>query len=128
MHQNTRFVSYLFVSQAFIHKRSLQFPAGTPNYAAHYAAGDIVSTPLIKRSGPAQVMGSIAATNIVASLLAAEDGLQLSADKLRKLPKGMPPTMSLAIGTQAVTIRQGLNWGKDVKQRAFGDGLGIDGK
>lgn len=77
----------------------------------------------IKRSGPAQNMGKLAAANIVVSLLAAEEGAN---PELGHLPVSKP-TMTLAIGEQAIGMRAGMRWGREVKQRAFGRGLGIDG-
>jgi hypothetical protein len=104
---------------------SLQFPDSIPNADAHYAIGDVASWTGIKRSGPAQNMGRYAATNIVKSLLALEDGE--STANLAKLGQS-PFTMSLAIGEYAMSLRGGnVIFGKDVMQRAFGRGLGIEG-
>jgi hypothetical protein len=113
---------------------NLQFPSSAPNHSFHFAAGDLVSGQFIKRSGPAQVMGSAAATNIIASILAAEDGRTIEPSTLATFQGAgggkVMATMSLAIGTQAVALRPNgmLIWGKEVKQRAFGTGLGIDGR
>jgi apoptosis-inducing factor 2 len=106
-------------------KNSLQFPTSLPNADYHFAAGDIVHGPGIKRSGPAQNMGKIAATNIVQLLLGAEDNEPVT--EFAKVTNG-PPAMSLAIGEQAMTLRGGgVRWGKEIKERAFGRGLGIEG-
>lgn len=91
-------------------------------------AGDVASRDGIKRSGPAQQMGKVAAINIVLSLLANEDGkVDNIGQELAKYPASKP-TMSLAIADQAIGMRQGIRYGKEVKQRAFGRGLGIEGK
>jgi hypothetical protein len=96
-----------------------------PNADSHFAAGDAVAWSGIKRSGPAQNMGKVAATNIYKQIQAAEDGV--SNVELEKCPVN-PPSMSLAIGKQAMTIRGGgLRWGEDVMKGAFGRGLGIEG-
>lgn len=106
-------------------RETLQFPSTSPNADAHFAVGDIVSGPGIKRSGPAQNSGKIAATNIVKLLLAAED--EETATALATVQYGAP-TMSLAVGTQAMTIRGGgLKWGKEIRDRAFGPDLGAKG-
>lgn len=70
-------------------------------------------------------MGKLAASNIITSLAALEVGVT-GPVKLAEFPIGKP-TMSLAVGTQAVTMRAGLRWGREILQRAFGAGLGIDG-
>lgn len=104
---------------------TLQFPTTSPNADTHFAVGDVVSGPGIKRSGPAQNAGKIAATNIVKLLLAAEDNEPVSG--LATVQYGAP-TMSLAVGTQAMTIRGGaLKWGKEIRDRAFGPDLGAKG-
>jgi hypothetical protein len=70
-------------------------------------------------------MGRYAATNIVKLLLATEDGETTAI--LAKCPV-FPASMSLAIGEYAMGLRSdGMKWGKDVMQRAFGRGLGIEG-
>jgi len=73
-------------------------------------------------------MGKYAATNIILSLLAAEDGKATApAEDLAKC-EPFKPTMSLAVGEQAIGMRGGtMRWGKEVKERAFGYGLGITG-
>jgi apoptosis-inducing factor 2 len=104
---------------------SLQFPTSISNAEAHFAAGDAVACSGIKRSGGAQNMGRIAASNIVKLLLAAED--DVSDIELEKCPV-FPASMSLAIGEQAMGLRGGrMLFGKEVMQRAFGRGLGIEG-
>ncbi|TID22703.1 FAD/NAD(P)-binding domain-containing protein [Venturia nashicola] len=106
-------------------RETLQFPTTSPNADFHFAVGDIVSGPGIKRSGPAQNSGKVAATNIVKLLLAAEENEP--ATGLATVQYGAP-TMSLAVGTQAMTIRGGgLRWGKEVRDRAFGPDLGAKG-
>jgi hypothetical protein len=71
-------------------------------------------------------MGRYAATNIVKLLLATEDGDVTV--KLATCP-AFPASMSLAIGEYAIGLRSdGMRWGKDVMQRAFGRGLGIEGE
>ncbi|QDS68789.1 hypothetical protein FKW77_005826 [Venturia effusa] len=106
-------------------RETLQFPVTSPNPDSHFAVGDIVSGPGIKRSGPAQNSGKVAATNIVKLLLAAEDNG--TATDLATVQYGAP-TMSLAVGTQAMTIRGGgLKWGKEIRDRAFGPDLGAKG-
>jgi hypothetical protein len=107
---------------------SLQFPEGLPNAGAHFASGDIVCGTFIKRSGPAQMMGQTAAVNIVASLLALEDGKSASDLPLVKFSLNSKPAMSLAVGEQAMALRTGIIFGREVKQRAFGRALGLDGK
>jgi hypothetical protein len=70
-------------------------------------------------------MGRICASNIITMLHAAEDSN--SSPELEKCPP-FAPTMSLAIGEQAMGLRGGqVRYGKDVMQRAFGRGLGIEG-
>jgi hypothetical protein len=76
-------------------------------------------------------MGQIAAANIVSSLLALEDDGRSPASKppaLAKFSLVSKPTMTLAVGEQAMTMRSGIIFGRDVKQRAFGRALGLDGK
>jgi len=72
-------------------------------------------------------MGQFAATNLINTMIAVEDGKKATDAELVPCPK-FEPTMSLAIGEQAIGMRSGIRYGKDVKQRAFGRGLGIDGK
>jgi len=104
---------------------SLQFPTSFPHADSHFAAGDIVVGPGIKRSGPAQNMGKIAATNIYKILLAAEDDETIS--NFAKVSAG-PPSMSLAVGEQAMSNRAGgVRWGKELRDRAFGPDLGCEG-
>ncbi|KAF2420210.1 FAD/NAD(P)-binding domain-containing protein [Tothia fuscella] len=104
---------------------TLQFPALAPNADFHFAAGDAVSWSGVKRSGGAQNMGRICAANIVTLLRAAEDGN--SNPELEICPP-FQPTMSLAIGEQAMGLRGGeIRFGKEVMERAFGRGLGIEG-
>jgi NADH dehydrogenase FAD-containing subunit len=110
---------------------TLQFPPQFPNSESHFAIGDIVSGPGIKRSGPAQQSGKIAATNIMKLLLADEDysvhGEIVVPTDLATVQHG-PVTMSLAVGTQAMTIRGGgVRWGKEIRDRAFGPDLGAKG-
>jgi hypothetical protein len=107
--------------------RSLQFPQGLPNANSHFASGDIVWGTFIKRSGPAQMMGQTAAANIIASILASEDGKSVSDLSLAKFPLVSKPAMSLAVGEQAMAMRTGIIFGREVKQRAFGRALGLDG-
>lgn len=71
-------------------------------------------------------MGQFAATNIVNTLIAVEDGKDPCKAEFVPCPP-FEPTMSLAIGEQAIGMRFGLRYGKEVKERAFGRGLGIDG-
>jgi len=74
------------------------------------------------------MMGEVAATNIIASLLASEDARSVDSSALRTFPvNSSKATMSLAIGSQAIGMRMGIRYGKEVKQRAFGRALGIDG-
>lgn len=104
---------------------SLQFPESLPNADSHFAVGDAVSWSGIKRSGNAHIMGQFAATNIVQMLIAVEDGGNSEEAKLAACPP-FKSMMSLAIGEQAIGMRFGLMYGKEVKERAFGRGLGID--
>jgi hypothetical protein len=127
MHSCPRYVSSFPTSRksVILNNCSLQFPESIPNADVHFAAGDAVAWSGIKRSGPAQNMGKLAASNIIKLLLAAEDGT--STVELEKCPVN-PPTMSLAIGKQAIGMRGGtMRWGEDVMNRAFGRGLGIEG-
>jgi hypothetical protein len=71
-------------------------------------------------------MGQYAATNIINTLIAVEDGKDPCKAGLVPCPP-FEPAMSLAIGEQAIGMRFGLMYGKEVKERAFGRGLGIDG-
>lgn len=124
---NTEFLSRDLVDEkgCVRTRETLQFPTTSPNADSHFAVGDIVSGPGIKRSGPAQNSGKIAATNIAKLLLAAED--TEAATGLATVQYGAP-TMSLAVGTQAMTIRGGgLKWGKEIRDRAFGPDLGAKG-
>jgi NADH dehydrogenase FAD-containing subunit len=124
---NTDFLSRDLVDEkgCVLTRDTLQFPTSSPNADTHFAVGDIVSGPGIKRSGPAQNSGKIAATNIVKLLLAAEDNEPVT--ELATVQYGAP-TMSLAVGTQAMTIRGGgLKWGKEIRDRAFGPDLGAKG-
>lgn len=105
---------------------TFQLPSSVPNADVHYAVGDIAKWTGIKRSGPAMSQGKYAATNIVQTLIALEDGKSVEDAELASCPPSQP-TMTLAIGEQAMGMRMGLRYGKEVKMRAFGTGLGIDG-
>lgn len=106
---------------------TFQFVSNFPNADVHYAVGDAAHWPsTIKRCGPAQSQGKHAATNIIASLIALEDGNDISEAELESCPPSKA-TMTLAIGEQAIGMRKGLSYGKGVKMGAFGTGLGIDG-
>jgi hypothetical protein len=70
--------------------------------------------------------GKYAATNIITSLSALEDGKSIEDSELASCPPSKP-TMTLAIGEQAIGMRMGLRYGREVKKNAFGTGLGIDG-
>jgi hypothetical protein len=74
------------------------------------------------------MMGQTAAANIIASVLAWEDGKPVSELSLATFPLVSGPAMSLAVGEQAMAMRSGIIFGRDVKQRAFGRALGIDGE
>jgi len=60
-------------------------------------------------------------------MIAVEDGKKTTDAEIVPCPN-FEPTMSLAIGEQAIGMRSGLRYGREVKQRAFGRALGIDGK
>lgn len=121
--------SSLFDSQGCVKiQPSLQFPSPFPNSAYHYAVGDATSWPQIKRSGPAQNQGKYAATNILNTLIALEDGKQAQDAEKAELPLHTTATMTLAIGNEAVTLKGGaLRFGPQVKKGAFGDSLGFEG-
>lgn len=106
---------------------TFQFPKALPNADSNYAIGDAAHWPsTIKRSGPAMSQGKYAATNIITQLIGLEDGESLSDVKLASCPESAP-TMTLAVGDQAMTTRNGVSYGKQIKMGAFGTGLGIDG-
>ncbi|KIW00386.1 uncharacterized protein PV09_08095 [Verruconis gallopava] len=125
---NTGFVpEQALDEQGYVKVRdTFQFAATVPNADAHYAVGDVARWTGIKRSGPAMAQGKLAATNIVTSLIALEDGKAIEDAELVSAPPSRP-TMTLAIGEQAIGMRAGLRYGREVKDRAFGTGLGIDG-
>lgn len=106
---------------------TFQFAQNLPNADFHYAVGDVAHWPsIIKRCGPAQSQGKHAAANIIASLVALEDGKSIFDAELQPCLHGQP-SMTLAVGEQAIGMRNGLRYGREIKMRAFGSGLGIDG-
>jgi NADH dehydrogenase FAD-containing subunit len=125
---NTKFVPASALNeQGYVEVRdTFQFPSSLANADVHYAVGDVARWTGIKRSGPAMSQGKYAATNIIFSLIALEDGKTLSDAELASCPPSKP-TMTLAVGDQAIGMRMGLRYGREVKLRAFGTGLGIDG-
>lgn len=106
---------------------TLQFDSNVTNAEYHYAVGDAAYIPsIIKRCGPAQAQGALAAGNIIESIQSMEDGQSVADLKLPASEWGVP-SMTLAVGNQAVSRRNGLSFGRGVKIGAFGTALGIDG-
>ncbi|KAF2673318.1 FAD/NAD(P)-binding domain-containing protein [Microthyrium microscopicum] len=128
---NTKFLpsQHWMKDDCYKTRDTLQFPEDLENSDVIYAAGDVVSWSGIKRSGPAGNMGKIAAKNIFAQMLAAEDGRAASEIEFEKLQPVTRASMSLAVGNQAMSNGgESLRWGPGVKQGAFGRALGLDGK
>lgn len=102
---------------------SLNFPHEVPNHMAHFAIGDIVQWSGIKRCGTALLMGCFAATNLLLSIVAAENGEEV---KLAEFPE-MAPMLVLALGEKAVMYHPtyGLTHGVEPLVQSFGDDLGL---
>jgi NADH dehydrogenase FAD-containing subunit len=124
----------LFVKPEFVDEKgcvqirpTMQFPADAVNADQHFAVGDAASWTGIKRVGGAYTQASFAATNIAKILAAKEDGVDVTSISLGECPQ-FPPRMSLAMGSEAVVHRPGMEvrFGSDIKERAFGRGLAID--
>lgn len=104
---------------------SLEFPDAVPNASYHYATGDIVSWPGIKRCGAAMHHGHYTAMNLHQKMLAE---LKYSEQpKLNELSRDVPPGIGLAVGKKAVSYSPltGVQAGEDVADLFFGKDLGF---
>ncbi|KAF8536500.1 pyridine nucleotide-disulfide oxidoreductase-like protein [Trichophaea hybrida] len=102
---------------------SLTFPATVPNHNAHFAIGDIAQWSGIKRCGTALLMGCFAATNLLLSIVASENGEEV---KLAEFPE-MVAMLVLALGDKAVMFHpeKGLTHGVEPLVQSFGEDLGL---
>ncbi|KAK3989745.1 hypothetical protein QBC44DRAFT_240911 [Cladorrhinum sp. PSN332] len=102
---------------------SLAFPEGSPNWADHFAAGDMVKWSGIKRCGGAMHMGYFAANNVHQRILEARTGKKPTFLQLDEIP----PMIGLAVGKSAVSYwpQSGMSHGEDVMKLFFGDDLGF---
>ncbi|KAI9732775.1 MAG: hypothetical protein M1834_003713 [Cirrosporium novae-zelandiae] len=107
---------------------SLNFAADIPHPCCHFAVGDIVAWPGIRRVGRALLMGQCAAVNIIKTMVAKEgsDSSKIQPLNLVEFPK-FAPRMALAIGDESVAMSPHgeIKWGKEVRKRVFGDDLGL---
>jgi len=103
---------------------SLNFPPEVPNHAAHFAVGDAAKWSGIKRVGSALIMGSFAATNILLSIVAAENGDE--EPQLALFPD-VVPMLVLALGKKAVSYHpdHAMSWGEEPLRQSFEDDLGL---
>lgn len=102
---------------------TFNFPAEVPNHASHFAVGDITKWSGIKRVGSALLMGSFAATNVILSIVAAENEQE---PELAQFPE-VVPMLVLALGKKAVGYHPAypMSWGEEPLQQSFGDNLGL---
>lgn len=104
-------------------RSTMSFPVNIPNADHHFAVGDLVHWPGIKRVGSALVMGRYAATNILRRMAGKEDA------ELEHFPE-VPGMLVLAVGKEAVAYSPagGLKWGVDTLQGSFEGDLGLRSK
>ena len=105
---------------------SLQFPTEVANAEDHFAAGDMVSWPGIKRCGTAMHMGYLVSLNVHQRML---QRLCSQTPEFQKLDP-IPPMIGLAVGKKAVAYdpEGGLKSGEDIMKVYFGDDLGFSSK
>jgi NADH dehydrogenase FAD-containing subunit len=103
---------------------NLTFQTTIPNAASHFGVGDVIAWSGIKRAGGAMVMGQLAAANIYASILNAEN-LTSTPIALAELPH-YPNVIGLAVGKQCLTYdkQNGMKWGVELMSSYFQDDLG----
>ncbi|RAL03198.1 NAD(P)/FAD-dependent oxidoreductase [Aspergillus ibericus CBS 121593] len=109
-----------------------QFQPTIPNSAAHFAVGDVISTPGIRLAPGAIRMGKITATNIAQMLVACEDSASdtpsVSSDQAQAHAKPPKSNLKLVIGVSGAAYDGNtgdMMWGPEVKQRIFGDDMGL---
>jgi len=104
----------------------LQLDSMLPNSCCHFAVGDIVNWSGIKRVGSAFIMGQLAATNIVQKMLQKAGSLD---EPLATCPE-IEPMMALTVGETAIVYQKaiGVMWGRELREKIVGRGLGIDGE
>lgn len=100
-----------------------------PNSSSHFAIGDIAARSGIKLAASANNMGKITAFNIMTLLSASEKGIN-SQEVEKHLMRLPPPRISLklVLGETAVAYlpdKGGLRWGKEVKERVFGNDMAL---
>lgn len=110
-------------------KSTLQFDPAVPNADSHIAVGDIAAwppnpTPVIKRCGGAMYHGSIAAANIYQHMLHRMGFVE--SPVYQEVPIH-DPAIALALGDTAIgyTSQTGIHSGSEVRERMFGDDLGL---
>ncbi|PWY77320.1 FAD/NAD(P)-binding domain-containing protein [Aspergillus sclerotioniger CBS 115572] len=109
-----------------------QFSSNISNSTSHFAVGDVISTSGIRLAPGAIRMGKIAATNIAQMLVAKEDSdagkPSFSIEQAQAHAKPPKANLKLVIGAfgAAYDSKTGdIMCGPEVKQRIFGDDMGL---
>lgn len=104
-------------------KPSFNFLPLHPHNTSHLAIGDLASWPGIKRCGAAIAMGTRAAENVFAHVLAERHGKPV---ELRAWPE-YPAMIGLAVGRKAVVYdpQGGTKCSEEMMKVYFGEDLGF---
>ena len=102
----------------------LNFQPAAPSAEFHFAIGDLVARPGIKRCGGALHTGAMAAHNIHQHVLYSRG--HVDKPQYVQLAK-YTPSIAVAVGANAISYgdEQGTKSGKEVMEHFFGDDLGL---